>query len=52
MPKNYIECVKAIRKKQHGKDVPYNPFAVCSESTGYFGTTHDIGLIHKKKPKK
>jgi hypothetical protein len=44
-PEKFIRCVKEVAKKSHGK---YNPYAVCRVSTGYKGSTHDIGLIHKK----
>ena len=46
MPEKFIRCVKAVAKKSKGK---YNPYAVCRVSTGYKGTTHDIGMIHKRK---
>jgi hypothetical protein len=45
MPKSFISCVKKVSAKS--KKV--NPYAVCRVSTGYYGTTHDIGLLHKKK---
>ena len=47
IPKNYIECVRKIIKKD--KEKKYNPYAVCRISTGYYGTTKDIGLLHPKK---
>jgi hypothetical protein len=45
MPEKFVKCVKAVKAKG-GK---YNPYAVCRKSTGYYGTTHDIGMIHKIK---
>ena len=51
MPKKFISCVKKVtkaEKKRYGK-LKYNPYAVCRKSTNYYGTTHDIGMIHKLK---
>jgi len=50
MPKDFIKCVKEVSKKN--KKGKYNPYAVCRVSTGYYGTTHDIGMIHKIKRSK
>jgi hypothetical protein len=47
MPKKFISCVKKVKKKYPKGE--YNPYAVCRVSTGYYGTTHEIGMIHKKK---
>jgi cupin superfamily acireductone dioxygenase involved in methionine salvage len=52
LPAKFIRCVKKVKKKQHGRDYPYNPYAVCRVSTGYYGTSHNIGLIHKIKKDK
>jgi len=50
MPKEFISCVRKLKKKyKHGE---YNPYAVCRKSTGYYGTTHDIGMIHPKSKTK
>lgn len=51
MPKKFISCVKKVtkaEKKRYGY-LKYNPFAVCRVSTGYFGTTHDIGFVRRKR---
>jgi len=53
MPKKFKECVKAVTistKKRYGY-LKYNPYAVCRVSTGYYGTTHDIGLLKPKRRK-
>jgi hypothetical protein len=47
MPKKFISCVKKVKARQHGKDKPYNPYAVCRVSTCYYGPTRHIGLLHK-----
>lgn len=39
-------------KEVSKKSPDVNPYAVCRKSTGYYGTTHDIGLIHPKRRKK
>ena len=51
MPKKFIRCVKEVKKGQeeHPNWTTVNPYAVCRISTGYYGTTHDIGLLHPKK---
>lgn len=51
MPKKFIRCVREVTKKNRKlpKSKRVNPYAVCRKSTGYYGTTHDIGMIHKKK---
>lgn len=43
MPTKFIRCVKKVKKKSPN----VNPYAVCRVSTGYYGTTHNIGLKHK-----
>lgn len=51
MPKKFIECVKKVKKenkKRYGYQ-KYNPYAVCRKATGYYGTTHEIGMVNKKK---
>ena len=45
MPAKFIRCVEHVEAKHTG----VNPYAVCRKSTGYYGTTHDIGMIHPKK---
>ena len=45
MPKKFIRCVKKVKKSSPN----VNPYVVCRKSTGYYGTTHHIGLIHKIK---
>ena len=47
MPKKFIDCVRKVKK--NSPDV--NPYAVCRVSTGYYGTSHNIGLLHPKKKK-
>lgn len=49
MPEKFISCVKKVSAKQRGKEKKYNPYAVCRASTGYFGSSHNIGLKHPKK---
>ena len=54
MPKKFIRCVRKVKReemKRYGF-LKYNPYAVCRVSTGYFGTTRDIGLLHPKRKKK
>lgn len=45
MPENFKRCTRALLKKGYGKKA----YPICRVSTGYFGTTHDIGLIHPKR---
>lgn len=52
MPKKFIRCVKKVMAKQKGKRKKVNPYAVCRVSTGYHGSSHNIGLKHKIKRKK
>lgn len=51
MPKEFIKCVKELEKKIAKGDLPEgsNAYAICRKATGYYGTTHDIGLRHPKK---
>ncbi len=51
MPEKYISCVRKIlgKQKTDKKARKYNPYAVCRVSTGYYGTTHNIGLLKPKK---
>ena len=51
MPKKYIDCVKKIlgKQKTDSKARKYNAYAVCRVSTGYYGTTHNIGLLKPKR---
>ena len=39
-------------KKVKKKSPNVNPFAVCRVSTGYYGTTHDIGMVNPIKKNK
>lgn len=59
MPKKFIEVERkiagAIKKGEipkyyykEGKRYKSNPYALARHATGYHGTTHDIGMIHKK----
>jgi len=50
MPENFIRCVRKLKKKYPNNE--YNPYAVCRKSTGYYGSSHDIGLIHPKRRSK
>jgi len=45
MPAKFIRCVKTVKKKNPN----VNPYAICRVSTGYYGTTHHIGMIHPIK---
>lgn len=47
MPEKFIRCVKKVSKKD--KEHKYNAYAVCRKSTGYHGSSHNIGLKHKIK---
>jgi len=47
MPEKFIKCVKDVSKKMK-KGYKGSPYAICRKSTGYYGTTHDIGMIHPK----
>ena len=50
MPKKFIRCVKEVKKaemKRYGRE-KYNPYAVCRKSTGFYGSTHHIGMLHPK----
>lgn len=58
MPKKFIKCVKAVSKgiksgdiqktyyDKHGKKVKSNPYAICRKATEYYGSSHNIGMIH------
>lgn len=53
MPKKFIDCVRKVKKdekERYGYE-KYNPYAVCRVSTGYYGTSHDIGLLKPKNKK-
>lgn len=57
MPKKFIDCVRKVMKKEEKKQEHerVNPYAVCRKSTGYYGTSHNIGLLKpivNKKSKK
>ena len=45
VPKKFIRCVRKVKAKR----TAVNPYAVCRKSTGYYGTTHDIGLLKRKR---
>lgn len=47
MPEKFIRCVKKVAKSNRN----VNPYAICRKSTGYYGTTHEIGINHKLKNK-
>jgi len=63
MPKKFIESVKAFEKALQEKKIPAtyvskeghreksSAYALARHATGYYGTTHDIEMIHKKKKK-
>jgi hypothetical protein len=62
MPKKYLAAVKAIKAAiragripkhyyKHGHRYESNPYAIARYATGYHGTTHDIGLVHRIKKK-
>lgn len=57
MPKKFIETEKVIAKAIKKGVIPKyyyrdgvrhepNPYALARYATGYYGTTHHIGLIH------
>jgi hypothetical protein len=57
MPRRFITVERAIaRAIKHGKIPRYyykngikhksNPYAIARVATGYYGTTHDIGMLH------
>lgn len=61
--KKFIKAEKAIAKEikegeipkhyyKHGIRYKTNPFALARHATGYYGTTHNIGLIHPRKRRK
>jgi len=51
MPKKFTSCISKVSKKIKAGELPAgsSAFAICRVSTGYYGTTHDIGMIHKKR---
>lgn len=51
MPEKFINCVREVSKKINKGEMPKgsNAYAICRVSTGYYGTTHNIGMIHKIK---
>ena len=51
MPKKFIKCVKEVSRKIKASIYKGNPYAICRVSTGYHGSTRDVGLIHKKTDK-
>ena len=48
MPKKFIKCVKEVSRNIKKSGYKGNPYAICRVSTGYYGSTRDIGMIHKK----
>jgi len=58
MPKEFVHAERSIaRAIKEGKIPKYyydkqgvrhksNPYALARKATGYYGTTHDIGMIH------
>ena len=63
MPKKFIEAERKIARAiklgkipktyiRHGKRIKSNPYALARHATGYHGTTHHIGMIHKLKRRK
>lgn len=64
MPKKFIEAERAIAKEIREGKIPKtyvdkfghrkksNPFAIARKAVGYYGTTHDIGMIHPIKHKR
>jgi hypothetical protein len=51
MPEKFKRCVFKVMEKNIEKGTKYNPYAVCRKSTGYYGTTHDVGILHPKRRK-
>lgn len=60
MPKKFIEAERSIEKAmkegripkyyyRHGHRIKSNPYALARYATGYYGTTHDIGMKHPIK---
>ena len=49
MPKKFIKCVKKVKARMKATGYKGNPYAICRVSTGYYGTTHNIGMLHRKK---
>jgi len=60
MPKQFIKAVKAIEKRirageiprhyyKRGKRYATSAYAIARKATGYYGTTHDIGIVHRKR---
>ena len=51
IPKKFMSCVSKVSKKIKAGELPAgsSAYAICRSSTGYYGTTHDIGMIHKKR---
>ena len=45
MPKKFIDCTRKLLKKGYGSKA----YPICRKSTGYYGTTRDIGLLKPKK---
>lgn len=63
MPKQFIKTVRAIEKRikagkmpkyywKKGKRYETSAYAIARKATGYYGTTHDIGLRHRKRKKR
>ena len=41
MPKKFIACTRKLLKKGYGKSA----YPICRVSTGYHGSSHNIGLL-------
>ena len=63
IPKKFIKAERAIARAiksgkipkyyyKHGKRYESNPYALARKVTGYYGTTKEIGMIHKLKVKR
>lgn len=63
MPKKFIHAVKSIEKAiklgkipryyyKGGRRFESNPYALARYATGYYGTSHHIGLIHPLRKKR
>ena len=52
MPRKFISCVKKVSKAMKETGYKGSPYAICRVATGYYGTSHNIGMIHKKKKRR
>lgn len=46
MPVKFKRCTRKLLAKGYGQKA----YPICRVSTGYFGSTHDIGLLKPKSP--